>query len=108
MKVSGEDLPSMVYWVVIVIERCDTQHIAPYPREPLTHCAWSRRQGVRAGTLSYHDPMFFRADRLVDRMSSGITPVRKKRMYYPGTEEAHTNPTRQRGECLRALAGASG
>ncbi len=22
--------------------------------------------------------------------------------YYPGTEEAHTNPTRQRGECLRA------
>ena len=28
--------------------------------------------------------------------------------YYPGTEEAHTNPTRQRGECLRALAGASG
>jgi len=30
------------------------------------------------------------------------------RVYYPGTEEAHTNPTRQRGECLRALAGASG
>ena len=29
-------------------------------------------------------------------------------LYYPGTEEAHTNPTRQRGECLRALAGASG
>ena len=28
--------------------------------------------------------------------------------YYPGTQEAHTNPTRQRGECLRALAGASG
>ena len=28
--------------------------------------------------------------------------------YYPGTEEAYTNPTRQRGECLRALAGASG
>ena len=28
--------------------------------------------------------------------------------FYPGTEEAHTNPTRQRGECLRALAGASG
>ena len=28
--------------------------------------------------------------------------------YYPGTEEAHINPTRQRGECLRALAGASG
>ena len=32
----------------------------------------------------------------------------KDRSYYPGTEEAHTNPTRQRGECLRALAGASG
>ena len=30
------------------------------------------------------------------------------RTYYPGTEEAHTNPTCQRGECLRALAGASG
>ncbi len=29
-------------------------------------------------------------------------------LYYPGTEEAHTNPTRQRGACLRALAGASG
>ena len=29
-------------------------------------------------------------------------------IYYPGTEKAHTNPTRQRGECLRALAGASG
>ncbi len=28
--------------------------------------------------------------------------------YYPGTEEGHTNPTRQRGECLSALAGASG
>src|SRR5208283_4996901 len=27
-------------------------------------------------------------------------------LYYPGTEETHTNPTRQRGECLRALAGA--
>ena len=26
------------------------------------------------------------------------------RRYYPGTEEAHTNPTHQRGECLRALA----
>ena len=39
---------------------------------------------------------------------TAITPVRKKRMYYPGTEEAHTNPTRQQGECLRALAGASG
>ena len=32
----------------------------------------------------------------------------QKGLYYPGTEEAHTNPTRQRGECLRALAGASG
>ncbi len=32
----------------------------------------------------------------------------KSASYYPGTEEAHTNPTRQRGECLRALAGASG
>ena len=32
----------------------------------------------------------------------------EKKCYYPGTEEAHTNPTRQRGECLRALAGASG
>ena len=30
------------------------------------------------------------------------------RSYYPGTEEAHTNPMCQRGECLRALAGASG
>ncbi len=31
-----------------------------------------------------------------------ITPARKFRIL------AHTNPTRQRGECLRALAGASG
>ena len=36
------------------------------------------------------------------------TPNGDARVYYPGTEEAHTNPTRQRGECLRALAGASG
>src|SRR5271157_4137447 len=35
-------------------------------------------------------------------------PGRETTRYYPGTEEAHTNPTRQRGECLRALAGASG
>jgi len=33
---------------------------------------------------------------------------RMRAFYYPGTEEAHTNPTCQRGECLRALAGASG
>ena len=82
MKVSGEDLPSMVYWVVIVIERCDTQHIAPYPREPLTHCAWSRRQGVRAGNLSYLDPMFFRAGRLVDRMSSSSLDSRPRIMQF--------------------------
>ena len=29
-------------------------------------------------------------------------------VYYPGTEEAHTNPTRERGECLSALACALG
>ena len=33
---------------------------------------------------------------------------RKAAEYYPGTEEAHTNPTRQRGEWVRALAGALG
>jgi predicted dehydrogenase len=38
----------------------------------------------------------------------GRTIAASFRRYYPGTEEAHTNPTRQRGECLRALAGASG
>ncbi len=37
--------------------------------------------------------------------TGGVAP---NSFYYPGTEEAHTNPTRQRGECLRALAGASG
>ncbi len=37
-----------------------------------------------------------------------IREVLSGSVYYPGTEEAHTNPTRQRGECLRALAGASG
>src|SRR5271166_3770624 len=36
------------------------------------------------------------------------TCLAEKMFYYPGTEEAHTNPTRQRGECLRAIAGASG
>src|SRR5271166_2609752 len=40
------------------------------------------------------------------RRPMGMPPPRVG--YYPGTEEAHTNPTRQRGECLRALAGASG
>ena len=39
---------------------------------------------------------------------SDITPLPHYESYYPGTEEAHTNPTRQRGERLRALAGASG
>ena len=38
----------------------------------------------------------------------GLPPLDLPHDYYPGTEEAHTNPTRQRGECLRALAGASG
>ena len=41
-------------------------------------------------------------------LSGGRMPKQKRDFYYPGTEEAHTNPTRQRGECLRALAGASG
>ena len=41
--------------------------------------------------------------------STSANPPRiDRRAYYPGTEEAHTNPTRQRGECLRALAGALG
>ena len=57
---------------------CDSRLIAPYPREPLTHCAWSRRQGVRAGNLSYLDPMFFRAGRLVDRMSSSSLDSRPR------------------------------
>ena len=42
--------------------------------------------------------------RAIDRRLSAFWRL----SYYPGTEEAHTNPTRQRGECLRALAGASG
>ena len=54
-------------------------------------------------------------DRLTEEMALnrefGSTARRlecRQRSYYLGTEEAHTNPTRQRGECLRALAGASG
>jgi len=48
-----------------------------------------------------------------DRALRRLQPARREGRvvelrYYPGTEEAHTNPTRQRGECLRALAGASG
>ena len=31
---------------------------------------------------------------------SDITPLPHYESYYPGTEEAHTNPTCQRGECL--------
>ena len=42
------------------------------------------------------------------RCSSTTTRPDAELSYYPGTEEAHTNPTRERGECLRALAGASG
>ena len=61
---------------------CDSRLIAPYPREPLTHCAWSRRQGVRAGNLSYLDPMFFRAGRLVDRMSSSSLDSRPRIMQF--------------------------
>ena len=42
------------------------------------------------------------------RLQTGVRTDALLLDYYPGTEEAHTNPTRQRGECLRALAGASG
>ena len=42
------------------------------------------------------------------KWARGHWSVENRSHYYPGTEEAHTNPTRQRGECLRALAGASG
>src|SRR5208337_1179918 len=63
-------------------DMCDSRLIAPYPREPLTHCAWSRRQGVRAGNLSYLDPMFFRAGRLVDRMSSSSLDSRPRIMQF--------------------------
>ena len=37
-----------------------------------------------------------------------FAPLPHYESYYPGTEEAHTNPTRPRGECLRARAGTSG
>ena len=53
-------------------------------------------------------------ERLIEEMALdrefGATAIAMAlgKKYYPGTEEAHTNPTRQRGECLRALAGASG
>ena len=40
--------------------------------------------------------------------ASGTGCLDTPHSYYPGTEEAHTNPTCQRGECLRTLAGASG
>ena len=66
---------------------CDSRLIAPYPREPLTHCAWSRRQGVRAGNLSYLDPMFFRAGRLVDRMSSSSLDSRPRIMQFSASLE---------------------
>ncbi|MGD0043320.1 MAG: hypothetical protein ABSE84_23430, partial [Isosphaeraceae bacterium] len=57
------------------------------------HYAWSRRQGVRAGNLSYHDPMFFRASRLVDRMSSGGLDSRPRILQFieSGTTRCHKN-----------------
>ena len=66
---------------------CDTRFIAPHPRETLTHVDWSREQGMRAGNLSHHDPMFFRADRLVDRMSSGSLDSRPRIMQFIASQE---------------------
>ena len=53
-------------------------------------------------------------ERLIEEMALdrefGATAIAMAlgKKYYLGTEESHTNPTRRRGECLRALAGASG
>ena len=64
----------------------------------------ARRRTLSAFFHGWLDPQLPPASKV------GITPVKFQGVsnYYPGTEEAHTNPTRQRGECLRALAGASG
>ena len=60
-------------------------------------------QGQLEPSLFVHELATYPESRIAEQVLRDMTLV-----YYPGTEEAHTNPTRQRGECLRALAGASG
>ncbi len=67
--------------------------------------------GVRAQTIKIVTGKKAKSTtKLLLQFSGGLNAgaVQNLGIYYPGTEEAHTNPTRQRGECLRALAGASG
>ena len=56
-------------------------------------------------TLLGRDQGYGPAIRYALACSDAVTVVLE---YYPGTEEAHTNPTRQRGECRGAPAGPSG
>ena len=48
--------------------------------------------------LDFHNELFPEAPESELDPKDGVAAVRKKVTdYYPGTEEAHTNPTRQRG-----------
>ena len=66
----------------------------------------ARYYGVDQDCFQVRRSGLFRAETLLGW--SDITALPHYESYYPGTEEAHTNPTHQRGECLRALAGTSG
>ena len=72
---------------------------------------WSAAAAVRGGEPPSETANNKTDPSAIESFKKSVGPILVERCqgcYYPGTEEAHTNPTRQRGECLRALAGASG
>ena len=70
---------------------------------------WNRpRRRGPAVVASWRSSVYCKDLRSGGSRHHGRSSQCRRCFYYPGTEEAHTNPTRQRGECLRALAGASG
>src|SRR5271157_5088675 len=79
-----------------------------YPWARYLSATWFRRCSIFMTSLREWEWVYRVFDAHVHELRTCLECRHKGFGYYPGTEEAHTNPTRQRGECLRALAGASG
>ena len=86
----------------------------PTPKPENLHPPWPPGTSGNPAGYSRGRRISDAIERLIEEMALdrefGATAIAMAlgKKYYSGTEEAHTNPTRQRGECLRALAGASG
>ena len=86
----------------------------PTPKPENLHPPWPPGTSGNPAGYSRGRRISDAIERLIEEMALdrefGATAIAMAlgKKYYLGTEEAHTNPTRQRGECLRALAGASG